>query len=147
MTSAKTISTQDVSASKGEDAERLAQQAAVLVQGRWSLCNGGKALERDFKFKTFKATWVGISLISTLIPTCLHHALQTFMNSVAEQCKVTRHHPEWSNVYNKTSIRWTTHNPEGLSSKDIDMAKFCDQAADECGELPPSPENGEDKAV
>jgi 4a-hydroxytetrahydrobiopterin dehydratase len=57
------------------------------------------------------------------------------MNQVAAECKKTKHHPEWSNVYNKTHIRWTTHNPEGLSSKDTHMAKFCDGAAREFNEL------------
>lgn len=57
------------------------------------------------------------------------------MNTVAAECKRTRHHPEWSNVYNQTQIRWTTHNPAGLSSKDLAMAKFCDDTALEFKEL------------
>lgn len=62
------------------------------------------------------------------------------MNQVAAECKTQRHHPEWRNVYNKTHIRWTTHNPEGLSSKDTNMAKFCDEAGEQFGELAPEPE-------
>ena len=58
------------------------------------------------------------------------------MNQVAAECKKQRHHPEWTNIYNKTHIRWTTHNPEGLSSKDTSMARFCDQTGEEFGELP-----------
>lgn len=38
-------------------------------------------------------------------------------------------------VYNTTFIRWTTHSPPGLSAKDVLMAKFCDEKAEECGEL------------
>lgn len=60
---------------------------------------------------------------------------QDFMNTVAAECKKTKHHPEWTNVYNRTHIRWTTHNPEGLSSKDTGMASFCDEAAAGAGEL------------
>ncbi|PQE22910.1 pterin-4-alpha-carbinolamine dehydratase family protein [Rutstroemia sp. NJR-2017a BBW] len=78
--------------------------------GRWSLIDSGMGLERKFKFKTFKRTW-------------------EFMNVVAEECKVQKHHPEWSNVYNTTFIRWTTHSPPGLSEKDLFMAKFCDEQA------------------
>lgn len=70
---------------------------------------------------------------------------QDFMNQVAAECKKTRHHPEWTNIYNKTHIRWTTHSPEGLSNKDTSMARFCDQASAECGELPP--EEGDGKIV
>ena len=62
------------------------------------------------------------------------------MNNVAEECKKAKHHPEWSNVYNKAHIRWTTHNPEGLSGKDTTMAKFCDEAAKKLNELDVAPD-------
>lgn len=51
------------------------------------------------------------------------------MTLVSDACKKHRHHPEWSNIYNKIFIRWTTHNPRGLSSKDIDLARICDDLA------------------
>lgn len=55
------------------------------------------------------------------------------MDTVAQECKVQRHHPEWSNLYNRVTIEWTTHRPEGLSIKDVDMAEFCDRTASEVG--------------
>ncbi|KAI7300499.1 hypothetical protein KC326_g9331, partial [Hortaea werneckii] len=58
-----------------------------------------------------------------------------FMNAIATECKRTRHHPEWSNVYNRTHILWTTHSPAGLSGKDTQMARFCDGVAEEMGEV------------
>jgi 4a-hydroxytetrahydrobiopterin dehydratase len=58
------------------------------------------------------------------------------MDAVVVDIKAQRHHPEWSNVYNKVHIRWTTHRPEGLSSKDIGLAKICDEKAAEFGEIP-----------
>jgi len=42
---------------------------------------------------------------------------------------------EQEQVYNTTFIRWTTHSPPGLSEKDVVMARFCDEKAEECGEL------------
>lgn len=39
-------------------------------------------------------------------------------------------------VYNTTFMRWTTHNPKGLSEKDISMAGLCDALAKDFGELP-----------
>ncbi|KAF5237030.1 hypothetical protein FANTH_11017 [Fusarium anthophilum] len=42
-------------------------------------------------------------------------------------------------VYNTTFIRWTTHNPAGLSDKDISMAAECDALAEQLGELSPEP--------
>lgn len=73
-------------------------------------------MERRFKFKTFAKTW-------------------DFMTAVSLQCKLKNHHPEWSNVYNTTFIRWTTHSPKGLSAKDVELAAVCDQLAREFGEV------------
>ena len=64
------------------------------------------------------------------------------MNAVAAECKKQKHHPEWTNVFNKTHICWTTHSPEGLGAKDLAMARFCDLKAKEHGEAEP----GEDVA-
>ena len=38
-------------------------------------------------------------------------------------------------VYNTTFIRWTTHAPQGLSEKDVLMARYCDEQALACGEV------------
>ncbi|MES2949873.1 MAG: 4a-hydroxytetrahydrobiopterin dehydratase [Pseudomonadota bacterium] len=51
-----------------------------------------------------------------------------FMTQVAIAAEKHNHHPEWSNVYNKVLITWTTHDVHGLSSNDIAMASMCDQA-------------------
>lgn len=75
------------------------------------------------------------------------------MTAVSLQCKLKNHHPEWSNVkllavydpgtlankppqvYNTTFIRWTTHNPSGLSAKDTSLAALCDELARDFGEI------------
>ncbi|KAL9048568.1 MAG: hypothetical protein Q9162_007652 [Coniocarpon cinnabarinum] len=51
------------------------------------------------------------------------------MDTIAASCKTEKHHPEWSNTYNAVFVRWTTHNPAGLSEKDVKMASLCDEAA------------------
>ncbi|KUJ14434.1 transcriptional coactivator/pterin dehydratase [Mollisia scopiformis] len=84
--------------------------------GKWILTPTGAGIERAFKFKGFKKCW-------------------EFMNQIAPECVKQKHHPEWSNVYNTTYIRWTTHSPPGLSEKDVLMARFCDERARECGEV------------
>lgn len=38
-------------------------------------------------------------------------------------------------VYNTTFIRWTTHNPSGLSAKDTSLAAICDDLAKAFGEI------------
>ncbi|KAL6898322.1 transcriptional coactivator/pterin dehydratase [Trichoderma evansii] len=94
--------------------------------GKWTLTSDGEALERSFKFKNFTKTW-------------------DFMTAVSLQCKIWNHHPEWSNVYSTTFIRWTTHVPKGLSDKDIGLATLCDALAKDFGELEPEPASCEMK--
>lgn len=146
------IQTSDLSISPGEDAATVTDQTTSLVDdGKWHLCNAGKGVERTFKFKTFKTTWVLPCISShpilplqsyrlqritpTTVTSAILTASQDFMNDVAAECKRAKHHPEWTNVYNRVHVRWTTHSPEGLSTKDTGMARFCDEAAGKFGEL------------
>lgn len=69
------------------------------------------------------------------------------MDRVASESTSQKHHPEWSNVYNTTFIRWTTHSPAGLSGKDILMARFCDRMAALSGELESEDSEGIGKAL
>ena len=51
-----------------------------------------------------------------------------FMTQIAMAAEKHNHHPEWSNVYNRISITWTTHDVDGLSAIDLTLALFCDEA-------------------
>jgi 4a-hydroxytetrahydrobiopterin dehydratase len=46
-----------------------------------------------------------------------------FMASVALYAEAMNHHPEWSNVYNRVSIRLTTHDAGGVTAKDLALAR------------------------
>ncbi|CAK7227750.1 hypothetical protein SCUCBS95973_006649 [Sporothrix curviconia] len=106
---------------KGE-AARLGVER--LLAGRWSLTANGQAIQRSFKFKNFTKTW-------------------DFVTSVALQCKLKNHHPEWSNVYTTTYIRWTTHhNGPCLTDKDVELAGLCDELGRAFGELAVEEEEG-----
>ncbi|KAF6822795.1 pterin-4-alpha-carbinolamine dehydratase family protein [Colletotrichum musicola] len=108
--------------SQGSDEASLSSYLDTLLgQGRWTLVNDGEAVERSFKFKNFAKT------------------AKDFMTAVSLQCKTHNHHPEWSNVYNTTFIRWTTHNPKGLSAKDLKLAMICDALAKDFGEIEAPP--------
>lgn len=52
-----------------------------------------------------------------------------FMSQVAVHAEKRNHHPEWSNVYNRVSVTLTTHDVNGLSMNDIDMALLMDRIA------------------
>jgi 4a-hydroxytetrahydrobiopterin dehydratase len=87
---------------------------AMNLFPEWQLTDSRKAITRQFTFSSFTKAW-------------------KFMSLVADECKAKNHHPSWSNLYNRVTIEWTTHNPNGLSSKDVDMAEFCNQKAAEIG--------------
>ena len=52
-----------------------------------------------------------------------------FMTRVALLADKVDHHPEWSNVYNRVEVLLTTHDADGVTQNDIDMACFIDEAA------------------
>lgn len=56
-----------------------------------------------------------------------------FMTQVALVAEKHNHHPEWSNVYNRVHVTWTTHDVDGLSNNDIRLAGLCDAMAQRMG--------------
>jgi 4a-hydroxytetrahydrobiopterin dehydratase len=74
----------------------------------WAFDESSSAITRQFVFPDFA------------------HAF-SFMSQIAKLAEAHHHHPEWQNVYNKVSITWTTHDVKGLSQKDIELARLCDQ--------------------
>ncbi len=47
----------------------------------------------------------------------------SFMTRVAIHAEKANHHPEWSNVYKTVVINLVTHEVEGISHKDFELAK------------------------
>ena len=50
-----------------------------------------------------------------------------FMNKVGVRCEEMDHHPKWTNVYNRLDIELFTHDKDGLTIKDFDLAIFMDE--------------------
>lgn len=67
----------------------------------WELREG--MLHRQLEFRTFTDAF-------------------SFMTLVAFTAERMNHHPEWSNVYNRVTIRLTTHDVGGVSENDLTMA-------------------------
>ena len=57
------VEAKDISASEGEDAEQLAKDVTPLVEGggKWELLENRRGLRTEFRFKSFKTTWVRTS--------------------------------------------------------------------------------------
>ena len=89
------------------DAER-AEALAALPD--WSPRADGLAIERRFKFRDFSEAFA-------------------FMTRVALLAEKHDHHPEWSNVYNRVDVTLTTHDANGLTQRDLDLARHADEAA------------------
>ena len=51
----------------------------------------------------------------------------SFMNKVGVKCEEMDHHPKWTNVYNRLEVELFTHDKDGLTIKDFDLAVYMDQ--------------------
>ena len=56
-----------------------------------------------------------------------------FMTRVALTADKMDHHPEWSNVYDRVEVLLTTHDANGVTDKDVALARFIDKTAAEMG--------------
>lgn len=52
-----------------------------------------------------------------------------FMNQLASTAATLNHHPDWSNSYNKVSIRLTSHEAGGLTESDFAFADAAEVVA------------------
>lgn len=82
--------------------------AAMGELDGWALVEGRAGIEKEFHFKGFNAAF-------------------GFITRVALAAERHNHHPEWSNVYNRVTIRWTTHSEGGVTDLDLKLARLCDR--------------------
>lgn len=84
-------------------ADRDAALAKLTAEG-WDLLQDRDAIRKTFKFKSFIEAW-------------------GWMTRIAIQAEKMNHHPEWSNVYNRVEVTLTTHDVDGLSRLDVELAE------------------------
>lgn len=51
----------------------------------------------------------------------------SFMTAVALVAEKSAHHPNWENAYNKVTISLSTHDADGITEKDFDLAIAIDK--------------------
>ncbi len=49
------------------------------------------------------------------------------MTRIAFEAEKLGHHPEWTNVYNTLEIFLSTHDADGVTEKDFELAKIIDE--------------------
>ncbi len=52
-----------------------------------------------------------------------------FMSEIAVVAEAMNHHPEWFNVYNRVRVDLTTHDVDGISSLDFELARAMQRIA------------------
>ncbi|KAI9249901.1 transcriptional coactivator/pterin dehydratase [Sporodiniella umbellata] len=79
----------------------------LLSQG-WQELKERDAMMKEYEFKDFNEAF-------------------GFMSRVALKAEQMNHHPEWFNVYHRVQVTLTTHDCQGISMQDIELATFCDK--------------------
>ncbi|XP_058059351.1 pterin-4-alpha-carbinolamine dehydratase [Anopheles bellator] len=94
-----------VSSLNAEERKKLLEP---LFAHGWSMVEGRDAIQKKFVFENFVRAFA-------------------FMTGVALKAEKMDHHPEWFNVYNKVDVTLATHDCNGLSTRDVELATFMDK--------------------
>ena len=91
--------------------EAIGASAAMGQLDGWAQGDDPRdTIHKSYKFSDFKLAWA-------------------FMNAVALKAEQMDHHPEWFNVYGTVDVTLTTHDADGVSTKDVELARYMDEVA------------------
>jgi 4a-hydroxytetrahydrobiopterin dehydratase len=91
-----------------------ARKSALQGLPGWAEVNGRDAIARTFVFKDFNEAF-------------------GFMARVALVAEKHDHHPEWRNVYKTVEVVLATHDADGVTAKDVELAKAMNAIAKALG--------------
>jgi len=89
---------------------KIGAAAALKDLPGWAAAQGRDAIQRTYRFADFNAAF-------------------GFMSRAALMAEKLDHHPEWFNVYNRVEVTLATHDADGVTALDVQLARFMDQAA------------------
>ena len=98
-------------------AERLsaeARRSALKGLPGWKEVAGRDAIERTFVFKDFNEAF-------------------GFMSRAALVAEKNDHHPEWRNVYKTVEVVLATHDANGVTQRDVELARAMNAIAAQLG--------------
>ncbi len=81
--------------------------AALDELDGWVRVSGREAIAKTFTFPDFNAAF-------------------GWMARAALMAEKMDHHPEWANVYNRVDVTLASHDVDGVSERDIALARFMD---------------------
>ncbi|HTK01489.1 MAG TPA: 4a-hydroxytetrahydrobiopterin dehydratase [Bordetella sp.] len=92
------------------DIAKIGAARAVRELSEWTAVQDRDAIAKTFVFADFNAAF-------------------GFMARVALMAEKMDHHPEWFNIYNRVEVTLSTHDANGVTSLDVQMARFMDLIA------------------
>ena len=75
---------------------------------KWDFIDNNKKVRKLFKFKSFSEAF-------------------SWMTEVAFDAEKIDHHPDWTNIYNKVDVTLSTHDQNGVTSKDLSLAEIMEK--------------------
>jgi 4a-hydroxytetrahydrobiopterin dehydratase len=91
-------------------AAKIGAASALSQLSGWTAAPDRDAIIKTFRFKDFNAAF-------------------GFMTRIALAAEKLDHHPEWFNVYNRVDVLLATHDSDGVTELDVELAKMMDAAA------------------
>ena len=91
-----------------------ARKSALAKLAGWSDVDGRDAIARTFVFKDFNEAF-------------------GFMARAALVAEKNDHHPEWRNVYKTVEVVLQTHDADGVTLRDVDLATAMNMIAGQLG--------------
>jgi 4a-hydroxytetrahydrobiopterin dehydratase len=93
---------------------KIGADAALRDLTGWSPAKDRDAIVKTFKFDDFNAAF-------------------GWMTRVAMAADKLDHHPEWFNVYSRVEVLLATHDADGVTALDVELARVMDDAAAKTG--------------